>query len=74
MRTSVGPRTVRQFRDVELTIMGRSGTFDCLEVPVGASCLLGVIPMKVLGIEPDVRHQRLRLLPEGPDDSYILLM
>ena len=74
MRTAAGPRTIRQFRDVELTIMGRSGTFDCLEVPIGASCLLSVTPMEILGVEPDVRNHQLRLLPDGPDDSYILLM
>src|SRR5579875_496021 len=43
-RTAAGPRTIRQFRDVELTVMGRSGTFDCVEVPEGSSPLLGVTP------------------------------
>ncbi len=73
-RTAAGPRTIRQFRDVELTVMGRTGTFDCLEVPQGSSCLLGVTPMEVLGIEPDIHNHTLRLLPEGPDDSHILLL
>jgi len=73
-RTAAGPRTIRQFRDVELTVMGRTGTFDCLEVPQGSSCLLGVTPMEVLGIELDIHNHTLRLLPEGPDDSHILLL
>jgi len=73
-RTAAGPRTIRQFRDVELTVMGRTGTFDCLEVPQGSSCLLGVTPMEVLGIEPDIHNHTLRLLPDGPDDSHILLL
>jgi len=73
-RTAAGPRTIRQFRDVELTVMGRSGTFDCVEVPQGSSCLLGVIPMETLGLEPDIHNHTLRLLPEGPDDSHILLL
>ncbi len=73
-RTAGGPRLIRQFRDVELTVLGRAGTFDCLEVPEGSSCLLGVTPMEVLGIEPDIHNHTLRLLPEGPDDSHILLL
>ncbi len=71
-RTAVGPRAVRQFKDVEVTLMGRSGTFDCLELPLGAACLLGVTPLEILGIELDVRNHTLRLLPDGPDESYIL--
>ncbi len=72
-RTAASPRQLRQFRDVELTVMGRSGTFDCLEVPAGSSPLLGVTPMEVLGVEPDIQNHTLRLLPEGPDDSHIFL-
>lgn len=73
-RTAARPRTIRQFRDVELTVMGRSGTFDCVEVPEGSSPLLGVTPMEILGIEPDIHNHTLRLLPEGPDASHILLL
>jgi len=73
-RTAAGPRQIRQFRDVELTVMGRSGTFDCLEVPTGSPPLLGVTPMEILGVEPDIQNHTLRLLPEGPDDSHILLL
>ncbi len=73
-RTAAGPRQLRQFRDVELTVMGRSSTFDCLEVPAGSSPLLSVTPMEILGVEPDIQNQTLRLLPEGPDDSHILLL
>ncbi len=73
-RTATGPRTIRQVRDVELTVMGRSGAFDCVEVPQGSPCLLGVTPMEILGLEPDIHNHTLRLLPEGPDDSHILLL
>ena len=73
-RTTGGPREIQQFRDVELTVMGRSGTFDCLEAPAGSSPLLGVTPMEILGVEPDRQNHTLRLLPEGPDDSHIFLL
>jgi predicted aspartyl protease len=71
-RTAAAPRRTRRFRDAEITLLGRSGTFDCIELPGGASALLGVIPLETLGIEPDVRNGTLRLLPEGPDESHIL--
>ena len=68
--TAAGPGTARLFRDAELTIEGRSGTFDCLELPPGTTPLLGVIPLEALGLEPDLRNQRLRLLPEEPGNTY----
>lgn len=72
-RTAAGQRGVRRFRNAEIALMGRSDTFICLELPAGSPCLLGVIPLETLGIEPDVRNHTLRLLPEGPDDSHILM-
>jgi hypothetical protein len=29
--------------------------------------------MEALGLEPDLRNQRLRLLPEEPGDTYFTL-
>lgn len=73
-RTAAGPQQTRQFQDAVLTLQGRAGTFDCLELPPGSPVLLGVTPMEILGIEPDVRHHTLRLLPEGPDETHILAL
>lgn len=73
-QTAAGPRRTRRLQDAEITLLGRTGTFDCVELPVGSPCLLGVTPLETLGIEPDVRHHTLRLLPEGPDDTYILAL
>ncbi len=71
IRTAAGPRRARVFRDTWLALMGREGTFDCLELPAGTQPLLGVIPMEALGVEPDLTNQRLRLLPDGSPDSYV---
>ena len=60
----------RLCRDAAITLMGREGTFDCLELPSGADPLLGVIPLEALGLEPDLRNQRLRVLPGEPGDTY----
>ncbi len=69
--TATGPATARLLGTVNLTVMGRSGAFDVLELPTGTTPLLGVIPMEALGVEPDLQNQRLRLLPEGPTDTYV---
>jgi len=33
-----------------------------------------VIPLEALGIELDLHNQRLRLLPEGPNDTYFTVL
>jgi len=65
-----GPSAARLYQDAAITLLGREGTFDCLELPAGMDALLGVIPMEALGIELDLRNQRPRLLPEEPGNTY----
>ncbi len=67
---ATGQATARLYQDAAVTLLGREGTFDCLELPVGSDALLGVIPLEALGIEPDLRNQQLRLLPEEPGNTY----
>jgi predicted aspartyl protease len=74
VETATGPATARRFRNVLLTVEGRSGTFDCLELPGGRSALLGVVPMEALGLEPDLAAERLRLLPMTREDTYITIL
>ena len=52
-RTATGAGTARIFQGILLEIEGRTGTFDCLELPEGVDPLLGVIPQEQLGLEPD---------------------
>lgn len=72
--TAAGPRTARRFRNVFLTVEGRSGTFDCIELPGGDRPLLGVVPLETLGLEPDLKNERLRLLPMTEGDTYITIL
>jgi clan AA aspartic protease len=72
--TAMGSETARLFRDAEVALMGREGTFDCLELPAGTTPLLGVVPLEALGIEADFRNGRLRLLPEEPDNTYFTIL
>lgn len=71
--TAAGPGTARLYRDADLTVLGREGTFDCLELPTGARPLLGVVPLEALGLELDLRTQQLRRLPQEPGNTYFTL-
>ncbi|BAZ13049.1 hypothetical protein NIES4071_48830 [Calothrix sp. NIES-4071] len=71
VETSAGMKQGRIFKDVDLYIEGRQNTFDCLELTEVSYALLGVIPMQRLGLEPDLRNHRLRLLPMNSEQSYL---
>lgn len=73
--TASGIVRARVFRDASLSVDGRVGDFRCLELPAAAQPLLGVLPMKELGIEPDIINHELRFLPRGQGGkTHILLM
>lgn len=69
--TGIGTRI---FQDAKISLLGREGTFECLELPGGRDALLGVIPLEALGIELDLQNQRLKLLPISPTDTYITIL
>ena len=72
--TASGPARARIFRDAGIELLGRSGTFDCLELPEGVPPLLGVVPLEVLGLQPDLARQQLRVLPDEGDHPYLLVL
>ncbi|MCC7363504.1 MAG: aspartyl protease family protein [Dehalococcoidia bacterium] len=55
----------------EFTVAGRTRVFSCIALPEGSPPLVGVIPMESLGIELDLQHEALRLLPDEGPDTYI---
>ncbi len=71
VETATGIGQARIFEDAKISLLGREGTFECLELPGGSSPLLGVIPLEALGIELDLQNQRLILLPLSPTASYL---
>lgn len=71
--TAAGRRKARVFADVELTVCGRTGTYSCLELPGGEHALLGVIPLEDLGLEPDLKNQKLKVLPDQGDETYLTM-
>jgi clan AA aspartic protease len=72
--TANGISQARIFQDAKLSIMGREGTFECLELPGGRDPLLGVIPLESLGIELDLQNQALILLPISPTQTYLTIL
>ncbi|MGC9505146.1 hypothetical protein [Baaleninema sp.] len=72
--TANGLSKARIFRDASIILLGREGTFECLELPSGRTPLLGVIPREALGIELDLQNQRLKLLPETSVDTYLTIL
>jgi clan AA aspartic protease len=71
--TATGFSTARIFQDAKISLLGREGTFECLELPGGREPLLGVIPLEALGLEPDLQNQTLKVLPEKSMDTYLTI-
>ena len=72
--TAMGIGKARIFRDATISLCGREGTFECLELPGGRDGLLGVIPLEALGLEPDLRNQTLKVLPDEATDTYLTIL
>lgn len=72
--TATGLSKARIFQDAKISLCGREGTFECLELPGGRDALIGVIPLEALGLEPDLRHQTLKVLPSESVDTYLTIM
>lgn len=74
VETANGIGKARIFQDAKISLLGREGTFECLELPGGINPLLGVIPLEALGVELDLKHQCLVLLPISPTDTYLTIL
>ena len=74
VETSTGITIGRIFAGAQIIIEGREGRFDCLELPEDVSAvLLGVTPLEELGLEPDLKNQRLRVLPMNDQQTYLMV-
>ncbi len=72
--TANGFSKARIYQDAKISLLGREGTFECLELPGGRDALLGVIPLEALGIELDLKNQQLKLLPDESMDTYLTIL
>ena len=57
--TARGDFWVNVYADAEVYVLGRHATVECVELEDGTNPLLGVEPLEAMGIEPDLRNQRL---------------
>jgi clan AA aspartic protease len=74
VETANGIGKARIFQDAKISLLGREGTFECLELPGGMNPLLGVIPLEALGIELDLKNQQLVTLPISPTQTYLTIL
>jgi clan AA aspartic protease len=72
--TASGVSKARVFQDAKILLCGREGTFECLELPGGRDPLIGVIPLEALGLELDLQHQTLKVLPSESWDTYLTIL
>ena len=72
--TAMGIGKARIFQDAKISMFGREGTFECLELPGGSDPLLGVIPLESLGLEVDLQNQTLKPLPISPTETYLTIL
>ncbi len=72
--TATGFSKARIFQDAKISLLGREGTFECLELPGGRDALLGVIPLETLGIELDLQNQQLKVLPISSSQTYLTIL
>jgi len=72
--TAMGIGKAKIFQDAKISVYGREGTFECLELPGGLDALLGVIPLEALGLEINLQNQTLKVLPISPTDTYLTIL
>ena len=72
--TAAGIKKARIFQDAKISLLGREGTFECLELPGDGDPLLGVVPLEMLGIELDLSQQKLKLLPTESRETYLTIL
>jgi len=70
-QTAVGVRSRNVYEGLRLNVEGREGNYNCVELPVGQTALLGLIPLEDLGLDPDLQNQKLRHLPVTGQDAYL---
>ncbi|MCC5602718.1 aspartyl protease family protein [Nostoc favosum] len=74
VKIATGIQKARIFKMLNLSVEGREGTFNCIELPEGSDPLLGLIPLEDLGLEPDLQNQKLRVLPVEGKDTYLMVL
>ncbi len=72
--TATGVVPARLFEGARITVDGRTRTVECLELPGGREPLLGVFPTEILGIDLDLKNERIILRPEWGDETSLTIL
>ena len=70
--TAAGDIETEVYTQAIVRVGERSALVDCLALPADVRPLLGVIPLEVMGLEPDTTNHVLRVLPNDTKDTHIL--
>jgi predicted aspartyl protease len=73
VKTANGDAVVGLYKDATISLLGRTGTFECLALPEGSTPLLGCIPLEWLGLEPDLKNRTLRVWPDWGRETYLTI-
>ncbi|PZO58525.1 MAG: aspartyl protease [Phormidesmis priestleyi] len=73
-KTAMGTQSVNVYDRVRLNVEGKEGSYKCVELPVGQTPLLGLIPLEDLGLDPDLKKQRLKHLPTTDKETYLTIL
>ena len=71
---ATGLQTLNVYKGLEVNVEGREGRYDCVELPVGQTPLLGLIALEDMGLDPDLQNQKLRHLPMRGKETYVTVL
>lgn len=74
VKIAIGVEKTRIYREINIAVERREGTFNCIELPEGSDPLLGLIPLEDLGLEPDLKNKKLRVLPVEGKETYLMVL
>ena len=71
---ATGLQTLNVYKGLEVDVEGREGRYDCVELPIGQTPLLGLIALEDMGLDPDLQNQKLRHLPMRGKETYVTVL
>ena len=70
--TAAGEVETELFEAAYIEVAGRHTVVECLAISEGARPLLGVIPLEIMGLQPDIKRHVLTVLPDDTHETYIM--
>jgi clan AA aspartic protease len=70
--TAAGEVETELFEAAFIEVAGRDTVVECLAISEGARPLLGVVPLEMMGLQPDIKRHVLAVLPDDTRETYIM--